>query len=205
MSHRDNFIKKNRELKKPLDLFNVGFTGSAGNAGVDWAGDGSNGDLTASGQTILSSNNIRNYGTLNIPSGQTLHLGNAGETPVGWILYASKEIIINGTLNVSGRGGVGGGAGGVGGAGYNGTGGGAGSSGGAGGRGGAGGSSGTNTQGGAGSSGGGAGTNLGNTVTSNFTDITTFTNTPNNWGTGGSGGGSGGGGGNGGRGKKYGN
>ena len=25
MSHRDSFIKKNRELKKPLDLFNVGF------------------------------------------------------------------------------------------------------------------------------------------------------------------------------------
>ena len=27
MSHRDSFIKKNRELKKPLDLFNVGFVG----------------------------------------------------------------------------------------------------------------------------------------------------------------------------------
>ena len=27
MSHRDSFIKKNRELKKPLDLFDVGFVG----------------------------------------------------------------------------------------------------------------------------------------------------------------------------------
>jgi hypothetical protein len=30
MSHRDNFIKKNTELNKPMDIFNVGFVGAAG-------------------------------------------------------------------------------------------------------------------------------------------------------------------------------
>ena len=33
MSHRDNPIKKNKELSKPMDLFNVGFTGNVGTAG----------------------------------------------------------------------------------------------------------------------------------------------------------------------------
>jgi|APSaa5957512535_1039671.scaffolds.fasta_scaffold313764_1 hypothetical protein len=28
MSHRDSLIKKNKELSKPMDLMNVGFTGS---------------------------------------------------------------------------------------------------------------------------------------------------------------------------------
>ena len=30
MSHRDNFIKTNKELKKPMDIFNVGFIGANG-------------------------------------------------------------------------------------------------------------------------------------------------------------------------------
>ena len=30
MSHKDNFIKKNTELNKPIDIFNVGFVGAAG-------------------------------------------------------------------------------------------------------------------------------------------------------------------------------
>jgi hypothetical protein len=33
MSHRDSIIKKNKELKKPMDLMNVGFTGNVGSGG----------------------------------------------------------------------------------------------------------------------------------------------------------------------------
>ena len=34
MSHRDSPIKKNKELKKPMDLMNVGFVGAAGGGGM---------------------------------------------------------------------------------------------------------------------------------------------------------------------------
>ena len=33
MSHRDSPIKKNKELKKPMDIMNVGFVGVAGASG----------------------------------------------------------------------------------------------------------------------------------------------------------------------------
>jgi fibronectin type 3 domain-containing protein len=35
MSHRDNFIKQNKELKKPMDIFDVGFVGAAGGSKPD--------------------------------------------------------------------------------------------------------------------------------------------------------------------------
>ena len=34
MSHRNSLIKKNRELSKPLDIFNVGFVGGVGSGGA---------------------------------------------------------------------------------------------------------------------------------------------------------------------------
>ena len=48
MSHRDSLIKNNKELKKPLDLFNVGFVGSAG--------------ITASGGTFVVNSETATYG-----------------------------------------------------------------------------------------------------------------------------------------------
>ena len=63
--HRDNMIKIIKIYSKPgHDIFDTGFIGAAGGGGVDWAGDGSDGNLTASGQTISSSDNTRNYQTL---------------------------------------------------------------------------------------------------------------------------------------------
>ena len=111
--HRDNFIKIIKTYNNPgHDIFDTGFVGAAGGGGVDWAGDGSDGNLTVSGETLSSSENTKNYGTLTIPSGQTLTLGSAGATPVPWIIYATDAIVIEGTINVSGRGGVGGNGGG---------------------------------------------------------------------------------------------
>ena len=81
-------IKKINELNAPHTGIFFGISAGSGASGVDWAGDGSDGDLTASGQTILSTNNTRNYDTLTIPAGQTLYLGTAGQTPVPWIIYA---------------------------------------------------------------------------------------------------------------------
>ena len=108
--HRDNFIKIIKTYNKPgHDIFDTGFVGAAGGAGgVDWAGDGSDGALTASGETLSSSENTKNYTVLTIPDGQTLNLGSAGATPVPWVIYATESITINGTLNLFERGGVGG-------------------------------------------------------------------------------------------------
>ena len=35
MSHRDNFIKTNKEFSKPMDIFNTGFVGTVGGSAPD--------------------------------------------------------------------------------------------------------------------------------------------------------------------------
>jgi fibronectin-binding autotransporter adhesin len=51
MSHRDNFIKTNKELSKPLDIFNIGFMGALGSEpdapAIGTAVDNGNGTITA--------------------------------------------------------------------------------------------------------------------------------------------------------------
>lgn len=53
MSHRDSPIKKNKELKKPMDIMNVGFVGAAGGDGI--VGDGIGEGWVELGRTTLGS------------------------------------------------------------------------------------------------------------------------------------------------------
>ena len=87
-----------------------GVVGS-GASGYDWVGDGSDGALTVSGDTTLSSSsNTKNYTTLVINSGVNLYCGSVNDSPVPWVIYASESITVNGTLNLDGRGANGGNA-----------------------------------------------------------------------------------------------
>ena len=74
-------------------------------------GSGADGALVISSATTLSdSENIKSYTDLTINAGQTLTCGTNGNTK-SWIIFATGSIIINGTIDCSGKGGAGGGAG----------------------------------------------------------------------------------------------
>tara|TARA_R110000824_G_scaffold337545_1_gene524148 strand:+ start:1578 stop:2330 length:753 start_codon:yes stop_codon:yes gene_type:complete len=55
MSHRDSLIKKNKELKKPMDLMNVGFVGNIGGGSIGW--DYDDDFSTNKGWTVSGSGN----------------------------------------------------------------------------------------------------------------------------------------------------
>lgn len=53
MSHRDDVIKKYKELSKPMDLMNVGFVGAAGSSGASAINITSGGTVTTSGDYTI--------------------------------------------------------------------------------------------------------------------------------------------------------
>ena len=92
-------------------------------------GNGSNGniveaDYTDSSLTLPNAPAVTNYGSITIPENFTLNIGNpstSSQAPNRYIMFINGTLTINGTLNLSGRGGFGGSAGskGTGGAGGN--------------------------------------------------------------------------------------
>jgi len=191
---------------------------------TDRYGNGSLGDVTISSNTQLgNTDSIRQYENLTVNASITLTCG-TGSIAKHWMLFATKSIIINGTINLDGRGGSGGaggggGSGSVGVTGVNVTTGGDGAIGGTGGAGynqtseiggtnAASGGSGGNSVifnqasggggGGAGISGGTTSLNLGDTDDQNYESIILVFDQLNHWGAGGNGGAGGGGGGGGG-------
>ena len=121
MSHRDSFIKRKTDLKKPLDLFDLAMVAMAGGSSFE-GGDGSDGALTVSSNSTITGH--KQYTTLTVDAGVTLQVGSTGGQSTS-IIFADTEIIINGTISSvqTGRGyggggtgyGGGGGAGGAGG------------------------------------------------------------------------------------------
>jgi hypothetical protein len=71
MSHRDGIIKKNKELSKPMDLFNVGFVGNIGSGGALEASGGTESETGGYKYHTFSSDDSSNQtvGTLTISAG----------------------------------------------------------------------------------------------------------------------------------------
>jgi hypothetical protein len=97
MSHRDSPIKKNKELKKPMDIFNVGFVGAAGTSSgsaLDYDTDFSSGtgDWTASRNYAGFSNNKMYFSIVTDGTNTSISYDLGGTASDTWTLKFMLEL-----------------------------------------------------------------------------------------------------------------